>query len=103
MSASASMNEERYRLLLDFITSSKDGVGLYPESFSKNERRGLRQQAQSFQEKDGSLFYSLAGGTKLCRVVVSKSEKERLLKACHGGIDGGHFGRDKTASKVCLT
>ena len=29
-------------------------------------------------------------------MVVSKQEKERLMKACHDGIGDGHFGRDKT-------
>ena len=62
----------------------------------------MRQQALSFKEKEGTLFYISAGGTKLFRVVVSESEKERLMKACHCNIDGGHFRRDKTAGKVCL-
>ena len=29
-------------------------------------------------------------------MVVIKQEKERLMKACHDGIDGGHYGRDET-------
>ena len=35
-----------------------------------------------------------------CCVVVSMREKERLMQAYHDGIDGGHFGRDKTYLKV---
>ena len=31
---------------------------------------------------------------------MSRQEKERLMQACHDGIDGGHFGRDKIYLKV---
>ena len=37
---------------------------------------------------------------RLRRVVVTTTEKNRLIQACHDGIDGGHYGRDKTLSKV---
>ena len=31
------------------------------------------------------------------RVVVTTTKKNRLIQACHDGIDGGHYGRDKTS------
>ena len=73
---------------------------MYPTGFSANDKRGLRQQAATFEEKDGILYHSLKG--KLRRVIVDPAEKARLIRACHDGIDGGHFGRDKTMSKVML-
>ena len=30
------------------------------------------------------------------RVVVKQEEKSRILNMCHDGLDGMHFGRDKT-------
>ena len=54
----------------------------------------MRQQAQSFEEKDGTLYHVSDG------VVMSKQEKEISMQACHDGIDGSHFGRDKTYLKV---
>ena len=77
---------------------------MYPSEFSANNKRGLRQQAATFEEKDGILFHSYQGskGKSLCHVIVDPAEKARLIKACHDGIDDGHFGRDKTLSKVML-
>lgn len=104
---SALLTEDRYKQLIDHIRSVKHGSGSYPDGFTVNEKRGLRQQAASFEEKGGVLFYRNAAaataGSGLRRVVVSKEEKKRLMKACHDGIDGGHFGRDKTLHKVCLS
>ena len=34
------------------------------------------------------------------RVIVKEEDKKRILKMCHEGIDGMHFGRDKTYGKV---
>ena len=31
---------------------------------------------------------------------MKQAEKERILKMCHSGVDGMHFGRDKTYKKV---
>ena len=41
-----------------------------------------------------------SNGKTLRRVIVDPAEKTRLILACHDGIDGGHFGRDKTLRKV---
>jgi hypothetical protein len=40
------------------------------------------------------------GTSSLQRVLVTDRERQRVLEACHSGVDGGHFGRDKTLSKV---
>ena len=32
--------------------------------------------------------------------MVKQDEKERILKMCHSGVDGMHFGRDKTYKNV---
>ena len=34
------------------------------------------------------------------RVIVKEEDKQKILSMCHGGIDGMHFGRDKTYGKV---
>ena len=34
------------------------------------------------------------------RVIVKEEDKQNILSMCHGGIDGMHFGRDKTYGKV---
>ena len=75
---------------------------MYPPEFNANDKRGLRQQAATFEEKDGILYHSAKGsqGKTLRRVIVDLAEKTRLILACHDRIDGGHFGHDKTMSKV---
>ena len=100
----AALTEERYQQLLEYLRGSRIGSAVYPSGFSANDKRGLRQQAATFVEKDGVLFHSSQGpkGKSLGRVIVDPAEKTRLIRACHDGIDGGHFGRDKTLSKVML-
>ena len=99
----ASLTEERYKQLVEYLRGSRIGSPVYPPEFHANDKRGLRQQAATFEEKDAILHHSAKGsqGKTLRRVIVDPAEKTRLIRACHDGIDGGHFGRDKTMSKVC--
>ena len=98
------VTEQRYRQLIDYIRGCRLHQPVYPSSFNTNQKRGLRQQAACFEEKNGLLFHSSVDSNTqlkcLRRVVVTAAEKNRLIQACHGGIDGGHYGRDKTLSKV---
>ena len=99
------MTEERYKQLVEYLQEKRHGSLIYPPHFTSNEKRALRQQAATFDEKDGVLFHTLKGpsGEKLfLRVVANDSEKNRLIHVCHDGIDGGHFGQDKTLSQVCV-
>ena len=100
----ASLTEERYQQLLEYMRGSRIGSPVYPLGFSANDKRGLRQLAVKFEEKDGVLFHSSQGskGKSLRRVIVDPAKKTTLIKACHDGIDGGHFGHDKTLSKIML-
>lgn len=96
--------EERYQQLISYLRSSKSGCPVYPAGFSVTQKRALRQQAATFEEKDGLLYHvssdKITGRKNYLRVVIDEAEKKRLLLAIHNGIDGGHFGRDKTLSKV---
>ncbi len=98
------MTAERYHQVISYLRGSKSGNPAYPTGFSTSQKRGLRQQAATFEEKDGILYHiSSDRGTSqriLLRVVVEEAERKRLLHAFHDGLDGGHFGRDKTLSKV---
>ncbi len=82
------------------------GTPIYPKGFSASQKRGLRQQAATFELKDGVLYYvstnKITTEKILLRVVIGEDEKKRLLQAFHDGLDGGHFGRDKTLSKVFI-
>jgi hypothetical protein len=101
--AMSKLNEERYRQLVEYLRSARRGEASYPSGFTANEKRGLRQQAASFEEKGGILYYrsqSDSSSVRLRRVVVGEAEQERLIRACHDGVDGGHFGRDKTLGKA---
>ena len=100
----AALTEKRYQQLLEYLRGARIGSPVYPFGFSANYKRGLRQQAATFEEKDGLLFHSshCPKGKSLSRVIVDPAEKTRLIRACHDDIDGGHLGRDKTLSKVLL-
>ena len=100
----SSLTEEQYKELIEYLRSTQRGKSIYPLGFTTNQKRGLRQQAACFEDKDGALFHSStdsgAERKRLHRVVVAVAEKNRLIQACYDGIDGGHYGRDKTLSMV---
>ena len=104
MSKATDLSEARCQALLNYLQGCKRGQPKYPQGFSINDRRGLRQQATSFHNEDGVLYHKKddvkAGVLNLRRVVVSREEQVRIMRACHDGVDGCHFGRDKTFSKV---
>ena len=106
MAMSTVLAEDRAEVLIQYIRSAKAGKPAYPSGFSKDDKRALRQKVEAFEERDGVLFHKLvdstSGTTSLQRVLVTQEEKIRVLAACHSGIDGCHYGRDKTLSKVRL-
>ena len=72
------LNEERYRQLVEYLRSIRRGEASYPSGFTVNEKRGLRQQAASFEEKGGILYYrsqSDSSSAQLRRVVVGQASK----------------------------
>ena len=106
MATSTALTEDRAEVLVQYIRGTRAGTPAYPPGFSKDAKRALRQQAEVFEERDGVLFHKLvdsaAGTTSLQHVLVTQEEKMRVLAACHSGVDGCHYGRDKTMSKVRL-
>ena len=86
-----SLTEERCRAVISCNIFVDPAVAeklykLYPDGFSSNQKRALRQQAGCFEEKNGVLFHRSRDGPK--RVVIRESEKTRLLQACHDGVAG---------------
>ena len=100
----ALLTEERYKQLVEYLHGARLKESAYPPNFTSNQKRGLRQQAACFEENDGILFHcskdSKAKRKILRRVIVTQDEKNRIFRACHDEIDGGHYGRDKTLSKL---
>lgn len=98
------LTPERVDALVTYLEGLKSGEHHYPPDFNSNHKRGLRQQAKNFIEKDHLLYYvSVDKLTKLVthkRVIYNVEEKKSIVKSCHDGIDGGHLGRDKTYNKV---
>ena len=51
---------------------------MHPPLFSTNDKRALRQQEATFEEKDGVLFHG-PNGEKVLGHVVNDAEKKRLI------------------------
>ena len=100
------LTEEHNEELVEYLRGARLNETVYPPDFTSNQKRDLRQQAASFEEKDRILYHSStdleAGIKRLRRVVVGEQEQKRLIYACHDGVDGGHYGRNKTLSKVSM-
>jgi hypothetical protein len=54
----ASLTEERYQQLVEYLRGSRISSPVYPPEFNANNKCGLRQQAATFEEKDGILYHS---------------------------------------------
>ena len=66
----------------------------------KNEKRRIREKAESFAVCEGVVMHR-STGDKLCRVIVDPSEKERILSSLHADpVGGAHFGQTATIKKI---
>ena len=104
MNRSTALTEERCQALVAYLQGSMRGSPEYPTEFTTNDKRALRQQAASFEIDQGVLYHKATdtqcSTIRRQRVLITKEEKNRIMRACHDGVDGSHFGRDKTLSKV---
>ena len=56
-----------------------------------------------FVLRDRLLYYRATDAMNeisLKRVIANEKEKARVIRACHDGVDGCHYGSDKTRAKV---
>ena len=63
----------------------------------------IRQQAALFVLKERVLYYRTTDTmAQIClkRVIANEKERTKIIRACHDGVDGCHYGRDKTRAKV---
>lgn len=72
---------------------------------SENSRkRAIRLKAVGFFIADGVLFTVHGKDSNGCnqprRWIRDAETRMQILESCHRGMEGGHFGRDKTRSKI---
>ena len=56
-----------------------------------------------FVPKERLLHYrTIEAVNEIClkRVIANAKEKTKIVRACHDGVDGCHYRRDKTRAKV---
>ncbi|KAL5470972.1 hypothetical protein EMCRGX_G029041 [Ephydatia muelleri] len=76
---------------------------VYPVGATANEKRRIRQQAAMFVLKERLLYYRATDAVnEMCLkgVIANAKERTKIIRACHDGVDGCHYGRDKTRAKV---
>lgn len=84
----------RYEEVFSFLQKAA-----YAEGATKTRRRALRKQAKNFVLDHGTLFR--VSGERRQQWVPDLEQQKNILKACHcETVSGGHFGRDKTRSKI---
>ena len=76
----------------------------YRPGLSDNDKPNIREKAARYVLHHQLLYVVEVdkdlGTEKKRRVIVKEEEKKTILTMCHSGIDGMHFGRDKTYFKV---
>ena len=94
------MDHDEFSLLLTYLTCST-----YPASFTKQEKRRLREKAKLFKivnhENHQVLMHLVRKGEY--RRVVRTEEKLTIMRATHGGPGASHFGRNATQSKIAAS
>eukprot|EP00731_Ephydatia_muelleri_P018426 Em0011g466a len=106
---SSYIDEKRYSVLVDYLTSCKEGGELrnsrvYPVGATANEKRRIRQQAAMFVLKERLLYYRATDAVneiRFKREIANAKERTNIIRACHDGVDGCHYGRNKTRVTEC--
>ena len=86
------MNSQTYQELFSYLLKNE-----YPVTFSKNDKRQLRNKSNGFQIQNGLLMKK--DRTQNPTQVIQEDQVDRILESCHSD-QSGHFGRDKTALKI---
>jgi hypothetical protein len=85
---------EEFRILLDYLVS-----GRYPEEYTKEQKRRLREKSKPFRVEKGELQHKNQKGV-FVRVIVDLVERDRVVSSMHEGLGGAHFGQAATVRKV---
>lgn len=90
------MDPDDVRALTDYLTK-----GIYPFGLNRDDKRSLRQKANSFLFSDGHLYHRGKEGRKQL-VICNTEEKLRIIHAMHTepGSRGGHNGMNTTIRKI---
>ena len=91
------MEDTKYNEMWNYLK-----YGKYPEGADKGKKRDIRKKCEPFLLENDELYHKPKSGTgNMAKKVVLSTEKERIIQACHDNVvSGGHFGRDKTFSKI---
>ena len=88
----------------DLLRYKTDKGGRYRHGLTENEKRNIWEKAARYIVECQQLYIvdkdKELGTDKKRRVIFEEEEKKKILTMCHSGIDGMHFGRDKTYFKV---
>lgn len=88
------MDKEDVDVLLNYIKYKT-----YPEKFTKDQKRRIREKSKSFSVKGGDLIH-IGTADRKTRVIFEGKEKIRLIEIAHQGIGGCHFGQVATITKI---
>ena len=97
--------QEYEDILLYKTAASNAGQKKYRDGLSTNDKRSIRDKVQRYALQQQCLYLPEKDSTgmhRMRRVMVKQEDKSRILNMCHDGLDGMHFGRDKTYGKVYL-
>ena len=73
-------------------------TGEFPETFIKQEKKKLIYNSKSYLWDDPFLWKLCNDGT--LRRCIANEEIRSMLQHCHGKVNGGHFGPQRTVAKV---
>ena len=61
-----------------------------------SRKRAIRSKAAGFITADGVLFTRENNSIEPGKEIRDLETRMKILTSCHHGLEGGHFGRDKT-------
>ena len=73
-------------------------IGKFPEEFNWQQKKKLIYDSKSYLWDDPFLWKMCNDG--MIRRCIANDEVESVLQHCHGLVNGGHFGPQRTAAKV---
>ena len=74
-------------------------TGMYPAGLSKDKKGAVRRKAGTLITGKGEVF--IQHQQRRVKVVTSKAEQARILRACHAEPTLGHFGVPTLRRNTC--
>ena len=98
MTAYSSEDMDKVEELLDAVIEYAVSATYPVDCCDKGRKRAIRRKASTLVIKNGEIY--IRRKKRTVKVITSKDEQRRIVRACHSEATSGHFGVNKTWRRI---